>query len=153
MTSVNYLHYSISCVPIYSLGNSFLLPGQTQCPYTANVIYPPRSCYCIFPVNTPLILKEEGKRQSDQTEALLNMSCTTDLLSALYIVANDDDTWLIYWWSTHGFYIHINVLTMCCAAAALVTKWVTDSSRWLKAAFEWFVELIRHLVVDQHKRL
>lgn len=53
---------------------------------------------------------------------------------------------------TQGFYIHINILTMCCVPAALLTKWVTDSSRWLKTAYEWFVELIRHLVVDSYKR-
>lgn len=32
---------------------------------------------------------------------------------------------------TQGFYIYINVLTMCCAPAALLTKWITDSSRWV----------------------
>lgn len=32
---------------------------------------------------------------------------------------------------TQGFYIYINVLTVCCAPAALLTKWITDN-RWVR---------------------
>lgn len=154
MTSVNYLHYSINCVPIYSLGNSFLLPGQTQCPYTADVIYPPRSCYCIFPVNTLLILKEEEKSRATKlrhcwiwaAQLISCQRCTLSLMMMTHDLSSGGGE------GTQGFYIHINILTMCCVPAALLTKWVTDSSRWLKTAYEWFVELICHLVVDSYKR-
>lgn len=154
MTSVNYLHYSINCVPIYSLGNGFLLPGQTQCPYTADVIYPPRSCYCIFPVNTLLILKEEEKSRATKlrhcwiwaAQLISCQRCTLSLMMMTHDLSSGGGE------GTQGFYIHINILTMCCVPAALLTKWVTDSSRWLKTAYEWFVGLIRHLVVDSYKR-
>lgn len=107
---------------------------QDECNVRAlqNVIYPTRSCYCIFPVNSLVILLiVEGKRQ---VWALLKMSPAIDILSALDYVANDDDTWLVcQWWSSRPLR-PVSLVYECIdcvlCSVTLMTKWVSDGSRW-----------------------
>lgn len=86
-----------------------------------------------FTVNTtPILSIFRAANEAGHGRALLKMSCAIDILSALYHIPYQDDTWLVWRWGvgTLVFYIYKNVLTMCSGPAVLLTKWITYCGRW-----------------------